>query len=116
MTRQSAIDSFTEIATLRIELNDSDPLIWRELEVPTSITLKVLHAIVQTDPDAIDDGETDADDLRNHLGDRLVRYKVPRSFEFVTEPLRDEAGKVRRSQLRADRVTPTPTPSQEIQQ
>ncbi|GIX19210.1 MULTISPECIES: plasmid pRiA4b ORF-3 family protein [Sphingomonadales] len=48
MTRQSAIDSFTEIATLRIELNDSDPLIWRELEVPTSITLKVLHEIVQT--------------------------------------------------------------------
>jgi hypothetical protein len=48
MTRQSAIDSFTEIATLRIELKDSDPLIWRELEVPTSITLKVLHEIVQT--------------------------------------------------------------------
>mgnify|MGYP000157869066 CR=1 FL=1 len=61
---------------------------------------------------------TDADDLRNHLGDRLVRYKVPRSFEFVTEPLRDEAGKVRRSQLRADRVTPPPTstPSQETHQ
>ena len=77
-----------------------------------------VHAIVQTDPDAIDDGTTDADDLRNHLGDRLVRYKVPRSFEFVTEPLRDEAGKVRRSQLRADRVTPPPTstPSQETQQ
>ena len=48
MTRRSAIDSFTEIATLRIELKDSDPLIWRELEVPTSITLKVLHEIVQT--------------------------------------------------------------------
>jgi len=48
MNRRSAIDSFTEIATLRIELKDSDPLIWRELEVPTSITLKVLHDIVQT--------------------------------------------------------------------
>lgn len=39
--------SFHEIATLRIELKDSDPLIWRELEVPTSVTLKVLHDIVQ---------------------------------------------------------------------
>lgn len=42
-----AIDSFTEIATLRIELKDTDPPIWRAVEVPTSITLKVLHDIVQ---------------------------------------------------------------------
>lgn len=47
MTSSRAIDSFTEIATLRIELKDSDPLIWRMVEVPTSITLKVLHDIVQ---------------------------------------------------------------------
>jgi len=47
MTTRSAIDSFTEIATLRIELRGSDPLIWRVVEVPTSITLKVLHDIVQ---------------------------------------------------------------------
>ena len=47
MTSSRAIDSFTEIATLRIELKDSDPLIWRIVEVPTSITLKVLHDIVQ---------------------------------------------------------------------
>ena len=44
------------------------------------------------------------DELRAHLAERLVRYKIPRTFEFVTEPLRDDAGKVRRSQLRADRV------------
>jgi hypothetical protein len=47
MTARRTIDSFTEIATLRIELKDSDPPIWRVLEVPTSITLKVLHDIVQ---------------------------------------------------------------------
>lgn len=47
MTLRRAIDSFTEIATLRIELKDSDPPIWRVVEVPTSITLKVLHDIVQ---------------------------------------------------------------------
>lgn len=47
MISSPAIDSFNEIATLRIELRDSDPLIWRVVEVPTSITLKVLHDIVQ---------------------------------------------------------------------
>jgi bile acid-coenzyme A ligase len=39
-----------------------------------------------------------------HLADRLVTYKRPRSFEFVSEPLRDDAGKVRRSALRAERI------------
>lgn len=47
MTSLRAINSFTEIATLRIDLKDSDPSIWRVVEVPTSITLKVLHDIVQ---------------------------------------------------------------------
>lgn len=37
---------------------------------------------------------------------RLVHYKVPRTIEFVSSPLRDDAGKVRRSQLRAARLTP----------
>jgi hypothetical protein len=35
------------IVTLRIELCDTDPLIWREIAVPLSITLKTLHDIVQ---------------------------------------------------------------------
>jgi hypothetical protein len=43
----AAADSFNEIATVRIELKGSDPLIWREVEVPTSIALKTLHAIIQ---------------------------------------------------------------------
>lgn len=43
----SAADSFNQICTIRIELSDTDPLIWREVEVPTSTTLKVLHDIVQ---------------------------------------------------------------------
>jgi hypothetical protein len=43
----SAIDSLNEIATLRIELLDTDPVIWRQVEVPTSITLKGLHDVVQ---------------------------------------------------------------------
>jgi bile acid-coenzyme A ligase len=58
------------------------------------------HAIVQTD----DGTPIDDDELRVHLGTRLVRYKVPRTFEFVAEPLRDDAGKLRRGALRADRL------------
>lgn len=42
-----ANDSFNQICTVRIELLDTDPLIWREVEVPPSVTLKVLHDIVQ---------------------------------------------------------------------
>ena len=49
-------------------------------------------------------GGVDADVLRTFLGERLARYKIPRSLEFVNEPVRDDAGKVRRSQLRADRL------------
>jgi bile acid-coenzyme A ligase len=33
-----------------------------------------------------------------------VRYKLPRSFEFIANPLRDDAGKLRRSALRAARL------------
>ena len=57
-----------------------------------------IHAVVQAE-----EGIEDA--LRAHLAERLVRYKIPRSFEFVTQPLRDEAGKVRRSKIRADRLS-----------
>jgi bile acid-coenzyme A ligase len=59
-----------------------------------------VHAIVQTD-----DGKAiDLDELRAFLGERLVRYKMPRSFEFVDAPLRDDAGKLRRAALRAARL------------
>ena len=43
----TASDSFNEIATVRIELRHTDPLIWRQVEVPTSITLRVLHDVIQ---------------------------------------------------------------------
>ncbi len=57
-----------------------------------------VHAIVQPR-----DGLTEAE-LEKHLASLLVRYKQPRSIEFTTEPLRDDAGKVRRSQLREERI------------
>ena len=39
--------------------------------------------------------------LRAHMADRLVAYKCPDSYVFVDEPVRDDAGKVRRSVLQA---------------
>ena len=57
-----------------------------------------IHAIVQAT------GAVTDDELRTHLADRLVRYKIPRTFEYVDDPLRDDAGKVRRGKLRADRL------------
>ncbi len=58
-----------------------------------------LHAIVDRP-----EGPADEAALRAHLAERLVRYKIPRTFEYVTEPLRDDAGKVRRKTLRDERV------------
>jgi bile acid-coenzyme A ligase len=61
------------------------------------------HAIVQTAEDSRT--RTDAEALCAFLADQLVRYKIPRSFEFTDQHLRDDAGKVRRSQLRAERLS-----------
>ena len=49
-------------------------------------------------------GGIDVDALTAHLAETLSRYKIPRTFEFVDAPVRDDAGKVRRSQLRAERI------------
>ena len=50
-----------------------------------------VHAIVDA-PDGVTD-----EALLAHLAERLVRYKIPQSFEYVSAPLRDDDGKVRRS-------------------
>jgi bile acid-coenzyme A ligase len=57
-----------------------------------------VHALVECGEDF------DEDTLCRHVAERLVGYKVPHSFERVDVPLRDEAGKVRRSALRAERI------------
>jgi bile acid-coenzyme A ligase len=57
-----------------------------------------IHAIIQPR-----DG-LDVEDLKLHLAERLVVYKRPRSFELVNENVRDDAGKVRRTALRDERV------------
>ena len=53
-----------------------------------------VHAIVQAGH------PPDEEQLRGFLSARIARYKIPRSFRFVTETIRDDAGKVRRSAWR----------------
>jgi bile acid-coenzyme A ligase len=60
----------------------------------------LVHAIIQTSPDS----KLSEEELRQHLAERLLPYKIPRSFEFTTELLRDEADKIRRSALRQTRI------------
>src|SRR4029079_14944971 len=57
-----------------------------------------VHAVLEVS------GEVSDDELRAFLGERLGRYKVPRSFERVEGHVRDDAGKVRRSALVAVRT------------
>lgn len=59
----------------------------------------LVHAIVEADPDQLDVTE-----LLAFTAERLAKYKLPRTVEIVDTPLRDDAGKVRRSQLRAERL------------
>ena len=58
-----------------------------------------VHAIIDA-PTKIDDAA-----LVHFLGDKLAPYKIPRSLEYVNEPLRDDAGKTRRSALLAERTS-----------
>lgn len=70
-----------------------------------------VHAIVDVGQ-APPEHHPDHDGLRAHLREHLAPYKVPRTFEFVTNPLRDDAGKVRRSALREARIA-SPSPATE---
>lgn len=93
-----AADSFNQICTVRIELMDTDPLIWREVEVPTSITLKVFHDIVQ-----ITMGWLDQHLWEFKIDDRT--YGLPMDEDWGTTP-RTEAIKVRlRDVLRPRKTT-----------
>jgi bile acid-coenzyme A ligase len=62
---------------------------------------QVPHALLELE------GAVTDEELSAHLAERLASYKIPRSFERVSEPLRDDAGKVRRTALAAARAEPT---------
>lgn len=88
---EAAIDSFPGVRSSAV------------IGLPDEDLGSKLHAIVDRP-----EGPADQAALLAHLSERLVRYKLPRSFEYVSEPLRDDAGKVRRKTLREERVTAKP--------
>jgi bile acid-coenzyme A ligase len=70
--------------------------------LPDEDLISAVHAIVEIAVDT-DRAAMEAE-LRAYLKSQLVSYKIPRTFEFVHYPLRDDAGNERRSQLREERI------------
>jgi Plasmid pRiA4b ORF-3-like protein len=98
MSPSSKTPPINEIATVRIELRYTDPVIWREVEVPTSIKLTELHDIIQA--------AMGWDD--SHLWEFTIdkqRYGLPTDDDWGYEPCKP-ASKVRlRDVLRPRRTT-----------
>jgi len=72
-----------------------------------------VHAIVEVSEnvsrdrvveDQLENSTLSLEEIRVWLATRLAGYKHPRSLELVAHALRDEAGKLRRSRLRAERI------------
>jgi acyl-CoA synthetase (AMP-forming)/AMP-acid ligase II len=92
---------------VRDDIPEAHRLIWQIIAEPgnwwngqdrVSIIAETRHAIV----DAL--GGLKEEVLLSHMAKRLARYKVPRTIEFSDEPLRDDAGKLRRKALRQERL------------
>jgi bile acid-coenzyme A ligase len=69
--------------------------------VPDEDWGKRVHAIIQ--PRDLDDAP-DVAELDAHVRERLMSYKVPKTYEFIAELPRNDAGKIRRSELAAERA------------
>jgi bile acid-coenzyme A ligase len=83
---EAAIDAFSHVRSSAV------------IGLPDDDLGQRVHAVVDVT------GPVDVEALRAFVAERLVTYKVPRTFELVSEPLRDDAGKVRRSALRQARI------------
>jgi bile acid-coenzyme A ligase len=70
--------------------------------VPDEDLGQVPYALVQAD--GLDEAA-----VIEFLADRVAPYKLPRTVEFVDTPLRDDAGKARRSKVRDEIIARRPT-------
>ncbi len=91
---ESAIESFPGIRSCAV------------IGLPHEDLGNMVHAIIDAPG-----GDVTEQALLAHLAEHLARYKIPRSIEFVDEPLRDDAGKTRRHALRDARVATSAKPS-----
>ena len=71
------------------------------LSVAAVLSGQVPYALVHT----ADGSPLDAAAVQEFLRERIAGYKVPHTVQFVDAPLRDDAGKARRSAVRADILT-----------
>ena len=78
--------------------------------VRSSCVIGLPHEDLGNIPRAIVELSESASDehLMAHLRQRLAPHKLPRTIERATTPLRDDAGKVRRSALRAEQLAQHP--------
>ena len=67
-----------------------------------------IHAVLNVTSPVSDD------ELLAHLRTAVAPYKLPRTFERTSEPLRDEAGKMRRSRVRDAAVARSTTETRNI--
>jgi bile acid-coenzyme A ligase len=73
-------------------------------DVLSCLVVGVPHADLGQVPYALVQAGSPLDEqtVQDFLRDRIAGYKVPATVEFVDTPLRDDAGKARRSAVRAD--------------
>jgi len=88
-----------EVEAVLLEHPDVDGAV--VIGLPDEDMGQVVHALVHARKSAQE--RLDETSLRAFVASRLVRYKHPRSYEFVVDPLRNDAGKIRRSDLARER-------------
>lgn len=86
---EAAIDAFPGVRSSAV------------IGLPDEAMGSLVHAIVDV-PDV--GPQVTREELLTFLAGELVRYKMPRTIEFVNHPLRNDAGKLRRSELRKARI------------
>lgn len=79
-------EHYTDIARLRIELEDTEPLVWRRVDVPLDLRLRRVHDVIQ----AVFDWTTS----------HLHQFEVGERLYGMTEVMGDDLGGER---LRSDR-------------
>jgi bile acid-coenzyme A ligase len=75
--------------------------------VPHDDLGQVPYAIIHT----AEGSGLDQESVISFLRDRIEAYKIPRTVEFSTQPLRDDAGKARRSAVRAEVIARLQAPA-----
>jgi long-chain acyl-CoA synthetase len=74
--------------------------------LPDEMMGQRVHALVELRPNVPASEES----LQVFLGERLAKFKLPRSIEFVDELPREPSGKVRKRQLREERIPACTSP------